>query len=120
MTNAATNPEMKGIALQFANSFTWLPIRDCPGRYTLSSDQYKDMPAGFVNFVPGSAGSLTHLTVHKSVKAKDDILVVPFEDNSGGLISFRHSDGTHLHTLCVPSGFERKLRQLGIWDSLSH
>jgi hypothetical protein len=52
------------------------------------------------------------VTEHVVAAAKDRVVVAVFDD--GGLISYRRPDGTFLHTLNSPEGFERKLQQLGI------
>lgn len=44
--------------------------------------------------------------------AKDAVLVVRLID--GGLISYKRSDGSYLHTLNTAEGFARKLTELGI------
>ena len=44
--------------------------------------------------------------------AKDAVLVVRLID--GGLISYKRSDGSYLHTLNTAEGFARKLTKLGI------
>jgi hypothetical protein len=44
--------------------------------------------------------------------ARDRVIVVPLR--SGGLISYKRSDGTYVHTLNTADGFARKLAQLGI------
>ena len=41
---------------------------------------------------------------------KDPVVVIPLAE--GGLICYRHEDGTWTHTLGDPDGFSRKLRQL--------
>ena len=44
--------------------------------------------------------------------ARDPVVVTSLAD--GGLISYRKPDGTYVHTLNSPAGFQRKLQQLGI------
>lgn len=45
-----------------------------------------------------------------SSAARDFVIVTVLED--GGLISFKRSDGTYLHTLNTPDGFARKRAEL--------
>ena len=61
------------------------------------------------DLVPGANGS-----EHVCVAARDPVIVTPLDD--GGLISYRKADGLFLHTLNTREGFERKLRQLGIYS----
>jgi hypothetical protein len=49
---------------------------------------------------------------HKIEGLSDRVVVLPCAD--GGLISYARINGTMLHTLNTPDGFERKLRQLGL------
>ncbi|MBD3404614.1 MAG: hypothetical protein GF411_00585 [Candidatus Lokiarchaeota archaeon] len=46
--------------------------------------------------------------------SKDDVIVVPFSDSSGGLISYQKSENAYLHTLGDQIGFIRKLKDLDI------
>jgi hypothetical protein len=50
----------------------------------------------------------------RSAAAKDEVLLVRFA--FGALLSYRHSDGTFLHTLNTESGLLRKLAALGVED----
>lgn len=84
----------------------WKPIRNCPGRYVLRAASATLAPAD----VMGEEGNASEHTVQA---ARDTVIVMRFEDG-GGLISYRRADGSHLHTLNTPEGFERKLLQLGI------
>jgi hypothetical protein len=84
----------------------WRPIRSCPGRYVLRETGGKLSPADIL----GEAGSVSEYTV---AAAQDKVLVLRLDDG-GGIISYRRADGTILHTLNTPEGFERKLRQLAI------
>ncbi|HYL97422.1 MAG TPA: hypothetical protein VEZ90_00590 [Blastocatellia bacterium] len=52
------------------------------------------------------------VTVHSSTEARDPVFVARMED--GGLISYRRSDGSFVHTLNTIEGFNRKLGRLGI------
>jgi hypothetical protein len=84
----------------------WQPIRNCPGRYVLRGAGGHLSPAAIM----GEAGTLSE---HRVAAAQDTVLVLKLE-TGGGLISYRRADGSLLHTLNTPEGFERKLRQLGI------
>ena len=44
--------------------------------------------------------------------ARDVVIVARFE--GGGLLSYRHSGGSYVHTLNTSDGLARKLAQLGI------
>ena len=84
---------------------TWRAIPNCPGRYALKAGAIATPPE---DIVPGSKRGPEYV----SVSARDPVVVTPLED--GGLISYRKTDGTFLHTLNTREGLERKLRQLGI------
>lgn len=53
------------------------------------------------------------VSAHK-VSAARDLLLIASLDGGGGIISYQRDDGSFLHTLNTPEGFERKLRQLGL------
>ena len=84
---------------------SWRPIPNCPGRYVLAAGPVATPPEEI-------APAAHHRSEHTCIAAKDPVIVTPFDD--GGLISYRKADGTFLHTLNTPEGFERKLRQLAI------
>lgn len=87
----------------------WRPIVNCPGRYVLQSStdlQPQD--------IVGQPVTVDEFTVPA---ARDSVLVVRLD--KGGLISYHRKDGSILHTLNTAEGFERKLRQLGIWEDAS-
>ena len=83
----------------------WKPIRNCPGRFVLLTD---DTRTSLETLLGKDHGAHTF----RSDAAKDIIMVVYLED--GGLISYARPDGTFLHTLNTTEGFARKLSQLGI------
>jgi hypothetical protein len=83
----------------------WTPIRNCPGRFGLAEGAVYDSPASLVPSVD--------LKEFRVRLAKDPVVVAAFAAG-GGLISYRRSDGTFVHTLNTPQGFMRKLAQLGI------
>ena len=85
--------------------WTWKPIRNCPGRYRLV-DVPADLP---VDALVGKEAEVARFSIKT---AADEVLVVSLD--RGGMISYKRSNGTYLHTLNDPDGFERKLRQLGI------
>ena len=84
----------------------WKPIRNCPGRFTLSGGTSQTT----VNEIVGE--SLELYCCH-SDKVPDEIIVTAFNDG-GGIISYVKADNLFLHTLNDQDGFERKLRQLDI------
>jgi len=83
----------------------WTPIRDCPGRFVLRGVS----PALSVADLLGEG---TGIQQFQSPKARDAVFVVVLED--GGVISYRQSANSWVHTLCTPAGFRRKLEQLEI------
>jgi hypothetical protein len=84
----------------------WKPIRNCPGRYVLRG-------AGGLLSQAEIMGEACRVSEHRVAAAQDAVLVLKLE-TGGGLISYRRADGSLLHTLNTPEGFERKLQQLGI------
>jgi hypothetical protein len=83
----------------------WKPIRDCPGRFVLS--------LGDRNLPPQDlAGPGIEFREHRVSAARDIVIVGRFAE--GGIISYKRSDGSYVHTLNTPEGFERKLHQLGL------
>jgi hypothetical protein len=85
--------------------WSWKPIRNCPGRYRLV-DVPPDLP---IEALVGADADVTEFTVET---APDRVAVVRMD--KGGVISYKRSDGTFVHTLNDPDGFARKLLQLGI------
>ncbi|MGP0593975.1 hypothetical protein ACTRXD_15745 [Nitrospira sp. T9] len=83
----------------------WRPIPNCPGRLVLPR---LETPVSF-EMLLGMPCSPQAFSSHQ---AKDRILVWPLQD--GGLITYEQPDGRLIHTLNTPSGFSRKLGQLGI------
>jgi hypothetical protein len=91
---------------QVFSAENWQPIRNCPGRYALRGGDRR-VP------VTAIAGHETQVSEYRSGAARDTVLVVVL-DGGGGLISYRHADGSYVHTLNTQEGFARKLKQLGI------
>jgi hypothetical protein len=90
---------------ELESTWSWMPIRDCPGRFLLREMGVSPSPQELV-------GSDIELSEFQVESARDTVVVGQF--NGGGLISYRKKDGTFLHTLNTVAGFERKLKQLGI------
>jgi hypothetical protein len=88
-------------------SHNWKPIRNCPGRLVLSPPADSIAPQDL-------AGPDIEVREYRVPAARDTVVVARFAD--GGLISYRREDGSFVHTLNTPEGFERKLRQLGIGE----
>lgn len=86
---------------------TWQPIPNCPGRYRLR-------PRGVTPPLAALVGAAAPIREYRVPAARDVVLVVRLVD--GGVISYRRSDGSCLHTLNDTDGFARKLAQLGIVD----
>lgn len=88
------------------DKWDWKPIRTCPGRHIF-------------------AKGVSHLTLseivendstvfeHTTKVVPDTVLIVKLTDG-GGLISYRKSETSFLHTLNDKEGFARKLNQLQI------
>ena len=90
---------------ELATTWELQPIRNCPGRFVLRTSPAEFTPRELLE-------SETDIDEFRVLSAKDTVMVARIE--GGGLISYRHADGTHLHTLNTVAGFERKLRDLGI------
>ena len=84
---------------------SWREIRNCPGRYLASDILDRTTVSDLLGV------SVTE-TTRVSPRARDAVIVTPLED--GGLISYKREDGTYLHTLNTPEGFERKLADLDL------
>ena len=85
-------------------AFPWRPIPNCPGRYRLANRAGPDLAELFADTPPQA---------FRVAAARDEVLLVVFADGAG-LLSYRRSDGTLLHTLNTPEGLARKLAQLGL------
>ncbi|HEV7858779.1 MAG TPA: hypothetical protein VGO91_09145 [Pyrinomonadaceae bacterium] len=83
----------------------WKPLRNCPGRYVLDGAHKNLRPQDLL-------GDELEIMEYLPDAARDAVLVFALDD--GGLISYRRDDGSFLHTLNTPEGFQRKLLQLGI------
>jgi hypothetical protein len=83
----------------------WKPIPHCPGRFVFAAGPTAMAPSEI-------AMQAAEPIEHVSSVARDPVVVTAFAD--GGLISYRKSNATYLHTLNSREGFERKLRQLGV------
>ena len=85
--------------------FDGQPIPNCPGRYVLRGVDASQGPSAVV----GSSGEVTR---HPVPTVRDRVVVTKLAD--WGLISYARADGTWLHTVNTPEGFQRKLADLGI------
>lgn len=95
--------------MTFAELFealSWKPIRNCPGRYVLQGTE------SHLLRVEELTGCKLEVSAHRVSAARDLVLVAALDD--GGIISYQRADGSLLHTLNTPEGFQRKLRQLGL------
>ena len=81
------------------------PIRNCPGRFVIRTHVADLSPRKLL-------GPDVEIHEFNVAAARDTVLVARI--GGGGLISYRRSDGTHLHTLNTAEGFQRKLLDLGI------
>jgi hypothetical protein len=85
--------------------WAWRPIPNCPGRFVFAAGLSQIPPNGLL---PSAIESREYTVA----AASDPVVVAVFAD--GGLISYRKSNRTFLHTLNTIDGLERKLRELGI------
>ena len=93
---------------QVFERWDWKPIRNCPGRYVFAQGA---VSLTVDEIAPGDFPVFEC----RSKAVPDQFLVVSFnEKEGGGLISYRKSADSFLHTLCDEDGFLRKLRQLGV------
>jgi hypothetical protein len=88
--------------------FEWEPIPNCPGRYILKTDD----PFRSITEILGFE---VETTEHRVDKARDLVLISVISDC--GIISYKRTDGSYLHTLNTMDGFNRKLNDLGIKSS---
>jgi hypothetical protein len=89
---------------ELLRSCSWLPLRNCPGRYVLRGGGHLTLAE--------LAGAEIEEWRFRVPAAHDEVLVASL--TGGGLISYRRADGSHTHTLNTVEGFARKLAQLGI------
>lgn len=82
----------------------WVAIRNCPGRYALPDGAVTESPEAITG---------QHGHEFRSAAARDVVVVVEFA-GGGGLISYKRSDGSYIHTLNTADGFQRKVRDLQI------
>ncbi len=87
---------------------TWKPIANCSGRYIL---KYAPRDLSFEDLL-GKDKELSRIQEFQTTKTKDTVFVVLFA--GGGIISYKRSDGSFVHTLNDNSGLARKLADLGI------
>lgn len=90
---------------ELKSRYSWIPIRNCPGRFILRTDDRHLSPDNIADV------EIEFSEFHVE-NAKDTVVVGKCGDF--GLISYKKNDGTYLHTLNTVEGFERKLFQLGI------
>jgi hypothetical protein len=86
------------------STWSWQPIRNCPGRFTLVSGG----PHLQISALIGNGPT----TSRRVPTTRDTVIVAMFP--GGALISYLRDDGTLMHTLNTPDALARKLQQLGI------
>lgn len=91
---------------ELLKTFAWRPIRNCPGRYVLRHGAENGLR------VEELTGREAQVSEFRTSAARDVVLVAALDE--GGIISYKRADGSLLHTLNTPDGFQRKLKQLGI------
>ena len=90
---------------ELAAKYDLRPIRNCPGRFVIYTFGAQLFPEEIL-------GPDVEIHTYNVAAARDTVLVALV--NNCGLISYRRADGTYVHTLNTPDGFERKLLELGI------
>jgi hypothetical protein len=90
---------------ELMQEWDWAPIANCPGRYIMRGSPVLLTPQDL-------AGGRIEVGSFDVPEATDTVTVVVLDD--GGLISYKRSDGSYVHTLNTREGFERKLASLGI------
>jgi hypothetical protein len=90
---------------ELLKTLCWTPIRHCPGRYVLRGAESELSVEELI-------GDTSEVSAYRVSAARDLVLIAALD--AGGVISYRRADGSLLHTLNTPEGFQRKLRQLGI------
>jgi len=90
---------------ELASRWKLRPIRNCPGRFIIHTGSADLTPRELL-------GAATEIHTFQVLSARDTVLAARIA--GGGLISYRHADGKHLHTLNTDEGFARKLLDLGI------
>ena len=91
---------------ELSKTYAWRPIRNCPGRYVLHEARSDLRVEELTGHDEAQVGR------YETSMARDLVLVAALDE--GGIISYQREDGALVHTLNTPSGFDRKLRQLGI------
>ena len=100
-------PNDSTIFQQVFERWAWKPIRNCPGRYIFAP--------GAVSLTVNEIASGDFFVFDaESDVVPDTFLVMKFGDDSGGLISYRKSENSFLHTLGDEAGFLKKLKQLKV------
>ena len=87
------------------NKYDWKEIYGCPGRFILKNADKITTPEELLN----------EKVIINSIRrddTSDEILIARFKD--GGLISYKKTDGTIIHTLNTEEGFLKKLQKLNI------
>lgn len=87
------------------SKYIWKEIYGCPGRFILKNTDKKISIEKLLN-------ENVKVNSLKSENAPDEVLIVRFKD--GGLISYKKSDNTFIHTLNNEEGFKKKVQMLKI------
>ena len=98
---------------QLMERWTWKPIPNCPGRFVLA-----DGGKGVMVRPQDLGGAETVFFTYRVAGARDAVVVGRLD--TGGLISYQRRDGTYVHTLNTPGGFNRNLQHLGIALATDH
>ena len=104
----------------------WKEIPNCPGRFTLSPKKVSNEDVTqFLSRCDPNMQQFTNQTQQdlwvtifaKGEIVRDTLWVIKFQHDGCGLISYETNNG-FLHTLNTPSGFERKLKALNIYEKI--
>ena len=100
----------------------WEEISGCPGRYTMSPVKSVSFPVLELLRQAGMDLSEGEMSMKEKMRrwipgsvVRDGLCVIRIREGCG-IITYEHSRGSFLHTLNTASGFERKLKALGIFD----
>ena len=112
---------IEGHVLELFDAFRWKMIPKCTGRYTCRDHSIVShltprallAKAGIVTFDNKEAWQEYSFQLQGR---NDLVLVVPLDaQHRTGIITYVKEDGEHyVHTINAPSGFQRKLKAIGI------
>uniref|UniRef100_A0A7S3L7Z3 Uncharacterized protein n=1 Tax=Amphora coffeiformis TaxID=265554 RepID=A0A7S3L7Z3_9STRA len=119
------HPEQHRVWLHLFGSFRWKMIQKCTGRYTCHDHaQVSHLSPLELLASVGITTTTFSLYTFQLHGRPDHILVVPLDEvHETGLITYVKTtsgedcnDPSYVHTLNSPSGFQRKLEAIGIYN----